>query len=120
MTKPQRVESRVRVGVRIRPLTSTEITQGGEDSLKVTSPSIKIGQRQFTYDSVFNSNIGQQELYDTVSAPLLKSFTEGYNATVSDTSQSVRPVNELPWLLQTLPFCFCFLLDYGLWTDRQW
>ena len=116
MTKPQRVESRVRVGVRIRPLTSTEISQGGEASLKVTSPSIKIGQRQFTYDTVFNSNIGQQELYDTVSAPLLKSFSEGYNATVSDMSRTVTNCrrSSKPYLL------FCFLLDYGLWTDRQW
>ena len=79
---PPRVESRVRVGVRIRPLTSTEISQGGENSLKVTSPSIQIGQRKFTYDTVFDSNVGQQDLYDNVSAPLLKSFSEGYNATV--------------------------------------
>ena len=73
----------VRVGVRVRPLTSTEIQQGGKNSLSVTAPSVSIGQRRFTYDAVFNSIVGQQDLYDSVSAPLLTSFIDGYNATVS-------------------------------------
>jgi hypothetical protein len=81
MARPS-TESRVRVGVRIRPLTSKEINQGGKNSLSILPPSVKISQRQFTYDTVFDSSVGQADLYDSISAPLLKSFAEGYNATV--------------------------------------
>jgi hypothetical protein len=73
----------VRVGVRIRPLTSKEIKQGGKPVLGVAPPSIGIGERRFTYDAVFDSYVGQQELYESVSGPLLGSFVDGYNATVS-------------------------------------
>ena len=73
----------MRVGVRIRPLTCKEIQQGGKPSLTVAPPSVGIGQRQFTFDAVFDSHLGQDILYKSVSAPLLKSFVDGYNATVS-------------------------------------
>lgn len=76
-------ESRVRVGVRIRPQTSLEIQQGGKSSLSVAASSIRMGKRQFTFDAVFDSTCGQTDLYDTVSTPLLSSFVDGYNATVS-------------------------------------
>lgn len=78
-------QCQVRVGVRIRPVTSQEIKQGGKEVLNVTAPSIGIGERCFTYDAVFGSHIGQQELYDHISKPLLGSFVDGYNATVSKT-----------------------------------
>ncbi len=76
--------SRVRVGVRIRPLTSQEIQQGGKSSLSIDldSPSIRMGPRRFTYDAVFDSRCAQSELYERVSEPLLASFVDGYNATV--------------------------------------
>jgi hypothetical protein len=74
--------SRVQVGVRIRPLTSQEIRRGGKSSLNVDSPSIRMGQRRFTYDAVFEDTCGQKDLYDRVSGPLLSSFVDGYNATV--------------------------------------
>eukprot|EP00536_Pseudo-nitzschia_multiseries_P002764 jgi/Psemu1/184230/e_gw1.38.172.1 len=41
-----------------------------------------MGRRIFTYDAVFDSNFGQEELYESVSAPLLSSFIDGYNATI--------------------------------------
>ena len=75
----------VRVGVRIRPVTSQEIKQGGKQVLDVAPPCIGIGERRFTYDAVFDSYVGQQELYESVSKPLLTSFLDGYNATVSRT-----------------------------------
>ena len=70
------------MGVRIRPLTSQEIQLGGKSSLNVDSPSIRMGQRRFTYDAVFEDTCGQKDLYDRVSGPLLSSFVDGYNATV--------------------------------------
>lgn len=75
--------SQVRVGVRVRPLTSQENSQGGKCVVDVYSPTVGIGERRFTYDSVFDSNVTQSDLYDTVAPPLLGSFLDGYNATVS-------------------------------------
>ena len=81
-TTASKKASRVRVGVRVRPLTSKEINQGGNSSLNIDSPSIRMGRRGFTYDAVFDSNYGQTELYESISTPLLSSFADGYNATV--------------------------------------
>jgi hypothetical protein len=74
--------ARVHVGVRIRPLTSQEIQQGGKSSLNAECPTIRMGQRRFTYDAVFDETCCQGDLYDRVSTPLLSSFMDGYNATV--------------------------------------
>ena len=82
-TKTQHVGTQVRVGVRVRPMASHEINQGGNSSLNIGSPTVRMGQRRFTYDAVFDSNFGQTELYESVSTPLLSSFVDGYNATVS-------------------------------------
>lgn len=72
----------VRVGVRIRPLTSQEVGQGGSTVLQATHPEILLGQRRFTYDGVFDPNCSQESLYQSIAAPLLASFLDGYNATV--------------------------------------
>jgi len=80
--KAQRRGSRVRVGLRVRPLTSQEIKQGGHASLNIDPPTIRMGKRRFTYDAVFDSNCGQDELYESASTPLLRSFIDGYNATI--------------------------------------
>jgi hypothetical protein len=72
----------VRVGVRIRPLTSQEAGQGGSTVLTTLQQEIRLGQRRFTYDGVFDADVSQHDLYQSVSAPLLTSFLDGYNATV--------------------------------------
>lgn len=104
--------SNVRVAVRVRPLTTTESSQGGrpiisvncartsasspiaDDTLfphlsskpaeKVSNEVVILGaqNRRFTFDEVFDGNMQQDELYDKVSGDLLKSFLEGFNATV--------------------------------------
>ena len=76
--------SQVRVGVRIRPLTSKEISEGGESVVQCNAfdRTVELSKRKFTYDSVFHSNINQIELYNNVAPPLLQSFLNGYNATV--------------------------------------
>jgi hypothetical protein len=82
----------VRVGVRIRPLTSQEAGQGGNSVLAVQQQQqqqqseIRLGQRRFTYDAVFDADVSQHDLYQSVSAPLLTSFLDGYNATVCNLS----------------------------------
>jgi hypothetical protein len=79
----------VRVGVRIRPLTSQEAEEGGKSVLAVhqqqqqqQQQEIRLGQTRFTYDAVFDADVSQHELYQSFSAPLLTSFLDGYNATV--------------------------------------
>ena len=76
--------SQVRVGVRVRPLASKELQQGGKVSLTINPPSsISIArEKRFTYDAVFDTQTSQDELYSSVSSSLLHSFVDGYNATV--------------------------------------
>ena len=72
----------VRVAVRIRPLTPQEVGQGDNQVVEAIPPTVGIGERKFTYDAVFDSRVTQHDLYGSVSGPLLKSFLDGYNATV--------------------------------------
>jgi Kinesin motor domain len=83
VTKRRCTMTSVRVGVRIRPLTSKEESEGGKQVVEALHPTVGIGKRKFTYDAVFDSKVSQQTLYHQVAPPLLKSFLEGYNATVS-------------------------------------
>jgi len=74
----------VRVGVRIRPLTSKETGEGGHavvDS-NTFNRTVSLSKRKFTYDSVFHSNVTQSDLYNDVAPPLLDAFLNGYNSTV--------------------------------------
>lgn len=73
--------SQVRVGVRVRPLTAREVGEGGKSVILAVPPEIRLGERRFTYDNVFDATLGQADLYAQVSGPLLRSFLEGYNAT---------------------------------------
>lgn len=80
-----RGRSAVRVGVRVRPLASQELSQEGGNEAVVTchgSREVRLGDRRFTYDSVFNQQTEQDELYASVAPPLLEGVLEGYNATV--------------------------------------
>lgn len=79
--------SNVRVGVRIRPLTSSERSLGGNEVVRTNEPQKEVilgeNKRKFTYDAVFDGHVQQEQLYNQVAPPLLKSFLDGYNATVS-------------------------------------
>ena len=75
----------VRVGVRIRPLTSKEKSDGGKEVVNGNcfDRIVTISKRKFTYDQVFHSNVTNPDLYNNVAPPLLNAFLNGYNATVS-------------------------------------
>ena len=77
--------SQVRVAVRARPLSFAEQTRGGKEivNLSSTNRTISLGTNDFTFDSVYDSKLSQNDLYNDLSRPLLSSFLEGYNATVS-------------------------------------
>ncbi|KAL7561839.1 hypothetical protein ACA910_009677 [Epithemia clementina (nom. ined.)] len=79
--------SKVRVGVRVRPLTSKEISQDGRINKPALSchgnREVRLGMdRRFTYDAVFDETTQQDELYRSVAPPLLESFLDGFNATI--------------------------------------
>jgi hypothetical protein len=83
-TTTSSITSQVRVGIRVRPLTSKEEGFGGNyvivsDPMKRT---IELSTSRFTYDFVFDSNMSQPILYNNISSSLLTSFIDGFNATV--------------------------------------
>jgi hypothetical protein len=77
----ERMESTVKVGVRIRPLLSKERHQTNSLS-NYDSQSIEFKNQTFTYDYVFGMDLPQQELYQDTAAPMLKSFLDGFNVTI--------------------------------------
>lgn len=90
--------SRVRVAVRVRPLGHQEVAQGGTHVVSARHPEIHLGERRFTFDSVFDTSVSQAALFDEVSGPLQTSFLDGYNATVSLLSNVRQPVSIYPIL----------------------
>ncbi len=116
--------SQVRVGVRVRPLASKEIQQGGKVSLTINLPaSITIAPHNtFTYDAVFDSQTDQDGLYSSISTSLLASFVEGYNATVRDyfggfLEEEIVDLTTESKTHSTLEI-LCFAKDTCLWTNR--
>ena len=81
---PTPATCQVRVGLRIRPLTSKETSEGGKSVVECNphNRTITLSKRQFTFDSVFDGTVSQSDLYDDIATPLLDAFLGGYNATV--------------------------------------
>lgn len=80
--------SAVQVGVRVRPFTSKEISASRSSKSVLTcirqgTQEIRLGERRFTYDAVFDESVSQEALYQSVGGPLMGNFLEGFNATVS-------------------------------------
>ncbi|KAK4484777.1 hypothetical protein RD792_007371 [Penstemon davidsonii] len=65
----------VKVVVRIRPANGTVIRKISEDT-------ISIGERSYRFDSVFDSNSTQGDVYELVGAPLVKDALSGYNTSL--------------------------------------
>jgi len=76
--------SHVRVGVRIRPLTPKETSEGGKAVIDANTfnRTVELSKRKFTYDSIFPTTIQNLDLYNNVAPPLLNAFLNGFNATV--------------------------------------
>ncbi len=56
----------------------------GEDleELTISDENIRLEERSFTYDSVLNSGIPQENMYEAVARNTVDSFLEGFNATI--------------------------------------
>ncbi|CAN1290622.1 Kinesin-like protein KIN-12F [Linum perenne] len=77
----------VKVVVRIRD-PNDQRREWNRTVRKVSSDSVSIGDRSFTFDSVLDSNSTQEDLFQEVGIPLVQSALAGYNASVLSYGQT--------------------------------
>ncbi|XP_027368604.1 kinesin-like protein KIN-12F [Abrus precatorius] len=77
----------VKVAVRIRPANNNGI-EGDRTVKKVSSDTLYVGDRQFTFDSVFDSNTNQEDIFQSVGVPLVRNALAGYNTSILSYGQS--------------------------------
>ncbi|TKY57366.1 Kinesin protein KIN12B [Spatholobus suberectus] len=84
---PLESDPSVKVVVRIRPTNNNGI-EGDRTVKKVSSDTLCVGDRQFTFDSVFDSNTNQEDIFQSVGVPLVKNALAGYNTSILSYGQS--------------------------------
>ncbi|XP_040990761.1 kinesin-like protein KIN-12F [Juglans microcarpa x Juglans regia] len=73
----------VKVVVRIRP------DNGGDRTVKkVSLDTLSVGDRKFTFDSVFDSNANQEDVFQLVGVPLVRNALAGYNTSILSCGQT--------------------------------
>ncbi|KAG2786863.1 hypothetical protein Pcac1_g4047 [Phytophthora cactorum] len=72
----------VQVAVRVRPLSTSEASQGSKACVQVEDASILLAEKRFHFDAVFSATTQQEIVYTTLVAPMVDKFFCGYNATV--------------------------------------
>jgi kinesin family protein 3/17 len=80
----------VRVVVRSRPLSQSEKDRGNFNIIDFEKENNQISikdpksdtYKSFAFDSVYNSDSSQQEVYDESAFPLVESSIQGYNSTI--------------------------------------
>lgn len=76
-------DTKVRVGVRVRPLLPGEVAARARSCVSHPSQrSVAIGSKAFTYDHTFEPRVGQRELYDRAVRDSVASVFQGYNVTI--------------------------------------
>ncbi|XP_015866693.3 kinesin-like protein KIN-12F [Ziziphus jujuba] len=77
----------VKVVVRIKP--ANDGARDGDGTIKkVSSDSVSVGDRRFTFDSVFDSKANQGDVFQLVGVPLVKNALAGYNTSIVSYGQS--------------------------------
>ncbi|XP_057529339.1 kinesin-like protein KIN-12F [Amaranthus tricolor] len=77
----------VKVVVRIRPNTVPE--RMGDPTIRKASETLaSIGDRKFSFDSVFDSKSKQEDVFELVGVPLVKDALAGYNASILSYGQT--------------------------------
>nr|XP_009598276.1 kinesin-like protein KIN-12F [Nicotiana tomentosiformis] len=79
-------DSPVKVVVRIRPANGNE--SGSQAVRKVSDTSVYVADRKFNFDMVFDSNSTQEDIFQSVGAPLVKDALAGYNTSLLAYGQS--------------------------------
>ncbi|KAK4420827.1 Kinesin-like protein KIN-12F [Sesamum alatum] len=78
--EPEAPDPPVKVVVRIRPANGLGI---GDTSVRIISKnSISVAEKNYTFDSVFDSDSTQGDVYQLVGAPLVKDALSGYNTSI--------------------------------------
>ena len=83
----------VKVVVRIRPLSSTEVSDGRRETVKANSARAEVAvesadaaskeaAKTFTFDATFGSDSTQVQLYDSAAYPIVESVLKGFNGTI--------------------------------------
>ncbi|RWR76323.1 kinesin-like protein KIN-12F [Cinnamomum micranthum f. kanehirae] len=80
-------DSSVKVVARIRPVSGQE-KEGGRIVKKLTSNSLSVGDRIFTFDSVVDSNSTQEDIFQLVGVPLVKNSLAGFNTSILSYGQT--------------------------------
>ena len=76
-------DENIKVGVRVRPLSSKELGEGDIECLSAIDTTIKCGSdHKFTYDYAFEPSTTNEELYGHAARPLLDDVFRGFNATI--------------------------------------
>ncbi|KAK7288513.1 hypothetical protein RIF29_01974 [Crotalaria pallida] len=71
----------VKVVVRIKPEDSN-IREAGCEIKKVSSETLCVGDLQFTFDHVFDTNSNQEDIFQSVGVPLVRNSLAGYNTSL--------------------------------------
>ncbi|KAL5735804.1 hypothetical protein ACOSQ2_030592 [Xanthoceras sorbifolium] len=79
--------SPVKVVVRIRPVNDHE-RDANRTVRKVSSDSLSVGDQKFTFNSVFDSNSNQEDIFESIGVPLVEDALAGYNATILSYGQT--------------------------------
>ncbi len=82
-------DDNVRVAIRCRPLNETEIKNGNKEVVQMDQVSGQVivqstkahGEKEkvFTFDTVFDSEAKQVDVYNETARPIIKFALEGYN-----------------------------------------
>ncbi|XVF03716.1 hypothetical protein REPUB_Repub05bG0017600 [Reevesia pubescens] len=77
----------VKVVVRIRPINGQE-KEVDRTVRKVSSDSLSVGDRKFTFDSVLDFNSNQEDVFQLIGVPLVKNALAGYNTSILSYGQT--------------------------------
>ena len=118
----------VKVMVRIRPMNKREIEKGSysvtnidnkNNSVELKCPDTKVPLKNFAYDSVYDCDSLQQDVYNECAFPLVESVIEGYNGTIFAYGQTgcgkthtMLGVPENPDLRGIIPNCFAQIFGF--------
>jgi len=75
----------IKVAIRIRPLIKKEVINQDTNVIKYPfpgEPQLRVGEKEFRFDYVFNEISKQTEVYEQAVKPLVDSFLKGYNTTI--------------------------------------
>nr|KJB81672.1 hypothetical protein B456_013G156400 [Gossypium raimondii] len=77
----------VKVVVRIRPINGQE-KEVDRTVRKVSSDSLSVGDRKFTFDSVLDANSSQENVFQLIGVPLVKNALAGFNTSILSYGQT--------------------------------